>query len=226
MNPDDFISDREAFLDALEPQVRETIELALGRFLTGLSDDPRDAAVDTLAILLLAHMDPAIRAMPFASRAAEIRDALDLDVSTALPISSVYEGLRGSTMRLAGDLTTRLSAAASDGRTSGARDMARTFLTDILNKLVDTFVQAMLVFERSLLGGQDEYQYVGPRDKKNRAFCRSVLDMGRIFTRAEIENLNAHPDLIPSVPPLVFTMCGGPGCRHMWLPVRRPGTPR
>ncbi len=110
MNPDEFISDREDFPDALEPQVRETIELALGRFLTGLSDDPRDAAVDTLAILLLLQIDPAIRAMPFVSRAAEMSEMLGLDLaSTAAPLAGAYEGLRGTTMRLAGDLASRLA---------------------------------------------------------------------------------------------------------------------
>lgn len=223
MKPDEFISDREDFLDALEPQVRETIELALGRFLTGLSDDPRDAAVDTLAILLLLQMDPAIRSMPFASRAAEMSEMLGLDLaSTATPLAGAYEGLRGTTMRLAGDLASRLATAASTGMTSGARLMARDLFENAIDRLVDTFMGAVLIFERAILGGQEDYQYVGPRDKKNRAFCRSVLDMGRIFTRAEIEGLNGHPDLISGVAPLVFALCGGPGCRHMWLPVRRP----
>lgn len=61
---------------------------------------------------------------------------------------------------------------------------------------------------------QSLFLYFGPRDAKNRPFCRDVLARGRLWTQAEVKELDKHPDaqLLP-----VSTFCGGYNCRHIWL---------
>lgn len=63
------------------------------------------------------------------------------------------------------------------------------------------------------------WRYAGVRDNRNRKFCASVLDMQRDFDDSQVTELNQHPDLHPYVPPNVRTLCGGYGCRHVFLPV-------
>lgn len=62
--------------------------------------------------------------------------------------------------------------------------------------------------------------YAGPADKRNRPFCGDIVRRNSMFTLRGIDKLNAHPDLHKYVPPNVFTMCGGHGCRHLWMPVQ------
>lgn len=67
--------------------------------------------------------------------------------------------------------------------------------------------------ERALPGIQQAFVYLGPRDSRNRPFCRKVLDMTakKPLTRAEIDKLDNGTSLMP-----VWTGCGGWGCRHTW----------
>lgn len=70
-------------------------------------------------------------------------------------------------------------------------------------------------------GGKEVYWlYAGPADKRNRAFCGEIVRRDSIFTMRGVQKLNDHPDLHKYVPPNVFTMCGGHGCRHIWMPVQ------
>jgi hypothetical protein len=54
------------------------------------------------------------------------------------------------------------------------------------------------------------FQPIGPRDKLNRPFCRKLLDLGRTYTREQIEGMNNGQGLP------VFTTFGGYKCRHVW----------
>lgn len=67
--------------------------------------------------------------------------------------------------------------------------------------------------------GRTLWVYAGPADNRNRAFCGDIVRRDSVFTMSGIEKLNEHPDLHAYVPPNVFTMCGGHGCRHLWIPV-------
>jgi DNA-binding CsgD family transcriptional regulator len=69
-----------------------------------------------------------------------------------------------------------------------------------------------------------KYKYTGPRDSKNRDFCRALLNLNKVYTRAEIDKISSIVDRN------VWTKRGGwqtvkgtdihlPFCRHQWSSV-------
>lgn len=69
-----------------------------------------------------------------------------------------------------------------------------------------------------------KYKYTGPRDNKNRDFCRALLNLNKVYTRAEIDEISKIVDRN------VWTKRGGwqtlkgtdvhlPFCRHQWSSV-------
>jgi DNA-binding MarR family transcriptional regulator len=69
-----------------------------------------------------------------------------------------------------------------------------------------------------------KYKYTGPRDNKNRDFCRALLNLNKVYTRAEIDKISGIVDRN------VWTKRGGwqtvkgtdihlPFCRHQWSSV-------
>lgn len=68
--------------------------------------------------------------------------------------------------------------------------------------------------DRRRSDGPSRYRYVGPRDDKNRPFCRKILDQNRLFTLEEIVALDSDP-LAQILP--VFAFGGGFNCRHRWI---------
>jgi DNA-binding Lrp family transcriptional regulator len=96
---------------------------------------------------------------------------------------------------------------------------------------IDTIVGSDVVTERSLptpLGDIKppdltaetteiliKYSYEGPRDDKNRKFCRKLLDLDRLYSRSEIERISERLGYS------VWDRRGGwwgdsPTCRHNW----------
>ena len=72
-------------------------------------------------------------------------------------------------------------------------------------------------------GVEVRYTYSGPKDDKNRAFCKALLSVNRIYTRKEIDTMTAIADRD------VWLYRGGwytipgtdgevrrPSCRHTW----------
>lgn len=69
-----------------------------------------------------------------------------------------------------------------------------------------------------------KYKYTGPKDNKNRDFCRALLNLNKVYTRAEIDQISKLVDRN------VWTKRGGwqtvkgtdihlPFCRHQWSSV-------
>lgn len=69
-----------------------------------------------------------------------------------------------------------------------------------------------------------KYKYTGPKDNKNRDFCRAMLNLNRVYTREEIDKISKLVDRN------VWTKRGGwqtikgtdihlPFCRHTWSSV-------
>lgn len=64
------------------------------------------------------------------------------------------------------------------------------------------------------------YSYSGPKDSRNRPFCAKLMELDRLYSRAEIENISTRLGYS------VFDRCGGwwtkpdgthsPKCRHTW----------
>lgn len=106
-------------------------------------------------------------------------------------------------------------------------EQARRVFVDYMHSKVAVAVMVwqrlvVQIAARRILGGVDWlWRYAGVRDNRNRPFCASVLDMDRVFDDAQVEELNEHPQLHAYVPPNVRTLCGGYGCRHVFLPVTR-----
>lgn len=45
----------------------------------------------------------------------------------------------------------------------------------------------------------------------SRPFCKKLIELNRVYTRADIESLSAQLGYS------VFDHCGGEGCRHRWV---------
>ena len=61
------------------------------------------------------------------------------------------------------------------------------------------------------------YKYTGPRDSKNRTFCRRVLDKNLIFRKEDINNMSIGGDNSQFGIYDIFTYKGSYGCRHYWM---------
>ena len=64
-------------------------------------------------------------------------------------------------------------------------------------------------------GGQwlVRYRYFGPKDDRNRDFCREVLDLDMLFTEEQITNGLSNPEFGNYN---IFDYKGSYGCRHKW----------
>lgn len=60
------------------------------------------------------------------------------------------------------------------------------------------------------------YKYTGPRDSKNRTFCRRVLDKNLIFRKEDINNMTISGENSQFGVYDIFTYKGSYGCRHYW----------
>ncbi len=67
-------------------------------------------------------------------------------------------------------------------------------------------------FEGARLAGFDRFRYTGPRDIKNRPFCRARV--GKIYTAEQVAKMRNGTGLEP-----VRQYGGGWNCRHIWVPV-------
>ena len=60
------------------------------------------------------------------------------------------------------------------------------------------------------------YKYTGPKDSKNRTFCRRVLDKNLIFRKEDINKMSIGGDNSQFGIYDIFTYKGSYGCRHYW----------
>lgn len=105
------------------------------------------------------------------------------------------------------DLATVLQA---QGDISIAR--ARTLADTAMNVWYRTATdQSFGAIQKDLPEMTLKYEYAGPDDAKTRPFCDHLMQLGRAYTREQIERMNN--DQIPNV----FLTCGGWNCRHSWL---------
>jgi len=178
--------------------------------------------------LLIIHsiLDDVIERMPFDRRrqlleegmkgSAEVpveeivsRSYARIDLVAASIRARVAEGKIGGL--LGEDLIEAIEQALSKG------------IADFIRDLDTSLTMYDRLFMASLAEGMDNHrwQYAGPRDLKNRLFCAEVLDAKQAYTDNGVEELNNHPSLHPYVSPNVRTLCGGYGCRHVFVPVTR-----
>lgn len=230
---DDVFQDRDEDIAAYGVKLDAGLDYVFGRFLSGLSDDPRDITLDILMLLLLDDSGPYVRlvqAMPFRSRAEQIsRLVKSPPDSFTKGLVDAQENLTKLVMANAAsvlnDLAAKALTMAASGQTRGFLAAAEDLLSGATRGLVEAFQNALFMWERIVLDKIAEtfaeapkFVYAGPRDRKNREFCREIVGSPP-RTRAEVEELNNHPALHYYVPPNVFILCGGHNCRHVWVPV-------
>lgn len=145
---------------------------------------------------------------------------LPLDVRNEL--DAIMDRQMADVVKVFGDATRSMRDAVSRGVLTGGS------LADVVAEVQDvlrvTSVQAqaavdaavMAVGRRAVMAAADAiegdadlvYVYVGPRDAKNRPFCRTWV--GKAATNPErLDNGQALP---------VDDYCGGYNCRHSWAP--------
>ena len=63
------------------------------------------------------------------------------------------------------------------------------------------------------------YKYTGPKDSKNRTFCRRLLDKNLIFRKEDINRMTLSGENSQFGTYDIFTYKGSYGCRHFWTRV-------
>lgn len=225
------MDERDAEIDAYLTAVEEDVSLVFGRFLSGVSDDPRDIAWDILLLSLMdAGLDRVVSVMPWGSRARGVaRLAPDVREDSTRGLDAAREeltrGLQDKFRAALGEAADTASRMRLEGKTSGYREALDGLQKAIVASIVTELSNTLLTWERVVLEAVAPegavYQYAGPVDKRNREFCAVIAPQKVARTRAAVEALNAHPLLHWYVPPNVFTYCGGVNCRHIWLPMAR-----
>lgn len=227
----------ESFADYVDKVADELSPLLRGHFAEVRGRDPED---DNLyAQLVLSGLNFDLARMPIdgvLDRTARLLRAGGHKVSNA----ELRAGLLGERSRMVAYMRAEARAAFEQARARILQGVQSSGDVDaeVLEQAEKVFVDymhlrvsvAVMVWQRIIVdiaardilkGGGWLWQYAGIRDSRNRPFCSSVLDMNRVFDDAQVEELNHHPKLQEHVPPNVRTLCGGYGCRHIFLPISR-----
>lgn len=152
------------------------------------------------------------------------------DTSIVLNVSRVETAtLRSELLNTAAAISSTLAFAdaANVPESVAFSDLRQSFLEGKFSRLGTGLITNLAGFRSSYeirkaesVADNPKFEYVGPRDDKNRPFCRAVLSHRRKeWTREQIESeLDGRPDaqLLPT-----FIYGGGFNCRHRWIFTRR-----
>lgn len=219
----------DSFLSKHLALVPEYVDTLVGKL-------PRDTAdVDTWWWLTAIGIALAPLIQEFKQNLQQRYDSYyDYGLEAEVPYSPTQKLVEGNmTSAAAGiDIKTRqsiMNGLRGEDLGNGIRDAVEKEIKEFIEALDTAFSIHDRVAIRELgEEGKDRFQdywiYAGPADKRNRAFCGDIVRRNSVFTSRGIDKLNAHPDLHTYVPPNVSVMCGGHGCRHIWLPIQ-PGSP-
>jgi len=118
-------------------------------------------------------------------------------------------------LNLSNDIASKVQVTLAQGI---ANNLSRNEIKDLMKGIVggtrpDSVITTMLAtYEQSVIAtmaedlpDDTEWQYIGPRDDKNRAVCRQYLNAGPL-TKNEITAIKADG----------FIFRGGFRCRHQW----------
>ena len=157
----------------------------------------------------------AVMGAPPSTLSTQVREELDMIMDRAAEdVTSVFKDASGD-----------VREAAQAGILSGGS--LADLVAAVADKIGTTYTRAqaavdaaiMAVGRRSVMAGAEEmrdtldlvYVYVGPRDDKNRPFCRQWV--GKATARPEAL-VNGQDLPVPDY-------CGGYNCRHSWAPTPR-----
>lgn len=116
----------------------------------------------------------------------------------------------------------RMNALVNDGYISNK--VINQDGTDVVERTLTSSGETISKIEKPLTTIETKYKYDGPQDSKNRPFCAKLMELKKLYTRAEIDKISAAVDYN------VFAMRGGfyhnpaidlttPYCRHTWKQV-------
>lgn len=179
--------------------------------------------------LVIIHflLDDFFEQVPFGQRQVVLEHGLQV-TNVVVPLRTLSERFHARVEQVAAAIRVRVAEGKLGGLLGedllesiqqAVAKQVRDFIWD-LDTLMSVYDR---LFMRQVTAQVDDarWAYDGPRDSRNRVFCRSVLDQKQTFDERGIEKLNLHPDLHAYVPPNVMTLCGGYGCRHMFVPVTK-----
>lgn len=150
--------------------------------------------------------------------------SLPLDVRRELDM--IVGGATGDVADTFKTAATSMRAAINAGITTGGS--LADLVAEVAQALETSFVRATAAVDAAVMGAGRRgvfaaaaasgildlvYLYVGPRDQKNRPFCRKWV--GRcVVDPSTVKAEDGQPEP-------VTTFCGGYNCRHSWAPITR-----
>lgn len=191
--------------------------------------DLEDADLMWWVALLTSLFEPVVLQLPLDARARAIQGFYGAPLQTSAFRDKVWARMDGVIQLEAA----RLHSRAEDARVGDA--LGEDFVlasAAAVQRAVENVIRetdtAMSMFDRLAFAaagarapGARRWAYDGPRDSRNRPFCAAVLDAKQTYDDAGVEALNRHPLLHRYVPPNVKTLCGGFGCRHVFISLSR-----
>lgn len=221
------LSDR--FLDLHRERVPEYVDTLVGKLPAKTADVDTWWWLTAIGIVL----EPLIKDFKM-NLSKRYESYADYGLESKVPYSPTQKLVDGHMSSAASgmDIKTResiLNGLRGEDLAAGIRNAVEKEIKDFIDALDTAFsihdrIALRNLGEEEVGRFQDYWIYAGPADNRNRAFCADIVRRNSVFTSRGIEKLNAHPDLHKYVPPNVGIMCGGHGCRHVWLPVQ-PGSP-
>lgn len=149
-------------------------------------------------------------------------------VSVTDPLERLYQILTEEPKISLDDLAKRLSTSRKEA-IKMLNDLQRLNILDYKTDVVGDRIEVKRLGPVAKMPQLEEgyqisvkYKYFGPQDSKNRPFCREMLNMNRLYTREEIDNIS------DTVGYNVWLRRGGwykdpttdiprPSCRHTWM---------
>jgi hypothetical protein len=208
-------------------------ELArVSALVQAILDSAYSSDIDTNELawwILLMHsvLDNIVTRLPLDRRRQILEEGMKTSVSE-IPIEAIVARENARIEMVASSLRLRIA----EGKIGGfmEEDLLKA-VEQALNKGITDFIQgldtSLSVYDRLFMQqvanqqGEHLWVYDGPLDQRNRAFCREILLERSAYTDAGVDELNSRPSLHSYVPPNVKTLCGGYGCRHMFLPITK-----
>ncbi len=147
-------------------------------------------------------------------------DQDDVDLGREV-VNGEQANLRANTVQA----LTKLSTAVALGAVTTAGAAVASVVPSLtkttsatLHTNVAGFRSALEVRKASQVDPEPLFAYIGPDDSKTRELCRKILRKNKLYTLAEIAELDRDP-LVQIEPVLIYG--GGYNCRHRWIYTKR-----
>ena len=214
--------------DALEAYLA-SLDTANDQFLNDVSDLEEDGLSATEILAFIAAIDIAAYFIEDLGMSAGINAymAATEDILAALPFfgattETQLVALQNIQRTVIDNLTRNVASSEQTSIAQGSGNgLDRIEIADLMSitvkgnradsvitTMLSTYEQSVIASMTSDLPANTRWEYVGPRDEKNRPVCRQYLDAGNL-TKKQIRAIKGDG----------FEFRGGWRCRHQWYPV-------